>query len=525
MGYRLKVLKLGKKILFSKKSLTPIVESLPQKTKTFYDLPESDELNKSNEYGKNKKIQDFIRAVREDDFTALHSIVVLKNGEKIGEHYEEPYKKGDWHATFSASKTVTALAIGILVDQKKLTVDDKVVEILHPKKYGYKPKEYQKTLTVLDLLTMNSRVDFVEAHAITNKNWLKGYMRAKLKKSGFNYNSLNSYLLSVIVKEKSGQNLSKFLDENLFTYLGIKRYFWETDEKKIEKGGWGLYLTTEDLAKLGQLVAWDGKWKGRQLISKTFIDEMINNLRLTPKNYGKYNYGYHIWHHEDKKIYLFNGLMGQNVFILPEEDLVVAVNSGSGSVFQRAPIYGFVERYLVSGEEYISKITGEKEESVVFGGVYEYNVEGARKVGLLPAVQAIFQNNYSKGITGFKLDTEKGEFTLLGEDQVIPISFREPREFIFSKNGEKYVCRSTIKVDGNTVTIKVHFVETPVVKIFDITFGGKIWFTHRETPGFYLIENAKKTLFIEKSKVRKILNLRLVNKKIKNFLQEKIEIL
>ena len=145
MGYRLKVLKLGKKILFSKKSLTPIVESLPQKTKTFYDLPESDELNKSNEYGKNKKIQDFIRAVREDDFTALHSIVVLKNGEKIGEHYEEPYKKGDWHATFSASKTVTALAIGILVDQKKLTVDDKVVEILHPKKYGYKPKEYQKT--------------------------------------------------------------------------------------------------------------------------------------------------------------------------------------------------------------------------------------------------------------------------------------------------------------------------------------------------------------------------------------------
>lgn len=524
MGYRLNVLKLGKKILFNKKGLTPVLESLPQKTKTFYDLLESDELNKSIEYGKDKKIQNFIRAVREDDFTALHSIVVLKNGEKIGEHYEEPYKKGDWHATFSASKTVTALAIGILVDQKKLTVEDKIIDILHPKKYGYKPKEYQKSLTVLDLLTMNSRVNFIEAHAITNKNWLKGYMRAKLKKSGFNYNSLNSYLLSVIVKEKSGQNLSKFLEENIFTHLGIKRYFWETDEKGIEKGGWGLYLTTEDLAKLGHLVLSGGKWKGKQLVSKTFIDEMINNLRLTPKNYGKYNYGYHVWHHEDNNIYLFNGLMGQNVFILPEQDLVVAVNSGSGSVFQRAPIYGFVDRYLVKGEEYISK-NEEKKENLLFGGIYEYNFKEGKKASLIPNIQAIFQNNYSREITGFKLDSERETFTLLGENQVIPISFREPKEFIYSKNGEKYVCRSTIKVNGNTVTIKVHFVETPVVKIFDITFGGVVWFTHRETPGVDLIENAKKTLFTKKSLPRKVMNLKFVKKKIGNFLQEKIEIL
>ncbi|RAZ13912.1 hypothetical protein DK853_52400, partial [Klebsiella oxytoca] len=67
----------------------------------------------------------------------------------------------------------------------------------------------------------------------------------------FAYNSLNTYMLSAIVRRVTGKSLSGFLRERLFTPMGITDFHWETCPRGIEKGGWGLYIKPEDLAKLG----------------------------------------------------------------------------------------------------------------------------------------------------------------------------------------------------------------------------------------------------------------------------------
>lgn len=103
-----------------------------------------------------------------------------------------------------------------------------------------------KKLTVKDLLTMSSGVVFNETGVITEENWTEGFFTSGVKfipGSSFNYNSMNTYILSVIVKKVTGEGLCEFLEPRLFEPLGIRDYFWEKSQQGIEKGGLGTIFT------------------------------------------------------------------------------------------------------------------------------------------------------------------------------------------------------------------------------------------------------------------------------------------
>ena len=89
--------------------------------------------------------------------------------------------------------------------------------------------------------------------------------------SAFSTNSLNTYILSALGLPPHRQSLSAFLDERIFRPLGIGDYAWEKSPEGIEKGGWGLYISPENLAKLGLLVQQEGVWEGRRLLSADFL--------------------------------------------------------------------------------------------------------------------------------------------------------------------------------------------------------------------------------------------------------------
>lgn len=300
------------------------------------------------------RIEGMFRALAESPTLKMHSVMVLRNGKVIGETGFYPYQKELWHACYSVSKSLTAMAIGFLVEEEKLTLDEKIVDIF--KKYvGLRGLIRQKDLTVEHLLTMTSGVGLNEVGAVSGDDWVKSYLEAPVNfepGEKFEYNSMNSYMLSAIVTEITGESLLDYLRPRLFAPLGITRVFWESCPKGISKGGWGLFLCAEDLAKLGQLYLNKGLWNGVQVLPASWVEASTTAHALPSEETGFAGYGYQLWTGRRTGSFAFNGMLGQNVFVYPDDQMVVVTTAGSDIFFNSHELSKIRDTYLPpEGEE------------------------------------------------------------------------------------------------------------------------------------------------------------------------------
>ena len=278
---------------------------------------------------------DLIRELSKDRECNMHKLMFLRHGYVIAECAFEPYDMDMWHVSYSMCKSIVGMAIGILVDEGKLSIDDKLSDIFSPSlsPFGF----FRKSVTVKNLLTMSSGIEFNEAGAISGNDWRKSYLEASFKfdpGKEFEYNSMNTYMLSAIVTEITGKSLFDFVKERIFEPMGIWRCFWESCPQSITKGGWGLFMRTEDMAKLGQLYLQKGMWDGKQLVPESWVKDSTSWQIETGKEDNSH-YGYQLWINDDRPgSFAYNGMMGQNVFIYPDIDMVVVTNAGNSDIFQ-----------------------------------------------------------------------------------------------------------------------------------------------------------------------------------------------
>jgi len=109
--------------------------------------------------------------------------------------------------------------------------------------------------------------------------------------------------------------MDEYLKPRLFEPLGITDYLWEKCPRGITKGGWGLFMHTEDMAKLGQLYLNKGKWNGKQIIPESWAEASV--MKKVDSIEGTYGYGYQLWMEERPGSFEYNGMLGQNVLIYP----------------------------------------------------------------------------------------------------------------------------------------------------------------------------------------------------------------
>ncbi len=280
-----------------------------------------------------------IRRLSENKDCKMHKVMFLRHGKVIAESSFTPYALDMWHVSYSMCKSIVSMAIGILVSEGKLTVEDKLSDIFSSRMNPFAFRK--KTIKVKHLLNMSSGVDFNEAGALSGNDWRKGFLEAGSKfepGTQFEYNSMNTYMLSAIVTEITGQSLFQFCRERIFIPMGIKRIFWESCPQNITKGGWGLFIRTEDMAKFGQLYLQNGKWNGVQLIPEEWLKESVSHQIETGKDDNEH-YGYQLWINDDRPgSYAFNGMLGQNVFVYPDIDMIVVTNAGNADLFQTSPM-------------------------------------------------------------------------------------------------------------------------------------------------------------------------------------------
>lgn len=278
--------------------------------------------------------------------TDMHHFMVLRHGNVICETDFAPYRKGIWHITHSMCKSITGMAAGLLIDEGKLDLSENIYKIFHDKGSTW-AKIFRPEVTVENLMTMTSGVTFNESGIVSGNDWLESYLNAPVsEKPGtkFQYNSLNSYVLSAIITERTGMPMDEYLKPRLFDPLGITDYLWEKCPRGITKGGWGLFMHTEDMAKLGQLYLNKGKWNGKQIIPESWAEASVT--KKVDSIEGTYGYGYQLWMEERPGSFEYNGMLGQNVLIYQDVDMVIVTNAGNEELFQDNVMLNIIRKYF-----------------------------------------------------------------------------------------------------------------------------------------------------------------------------------
>ncbi len=510
-----------------------------------------------------------LKALENDPRVHLHNLMVVKGGEVICECSAPAYERNIAHLSHSMSKTVTGMAIGMLIDEGKLSPTDRVLPFFPEVKEPHKKLE---NLTVHHLLAMQSGVPFSEAGTVTESAWCEAFLTsAPTFEVGtkFAYNSMNSYLLAQIVKRVSGMGLCEFLDQRLFSPLGITNYFWEMGPEGVEKGGWGLYLSVESWAKLGQMILSGGMFEGKRILSSDFVHSATLTHSISPEKSGDFNYGYQIWVSRVGYEILFNGMLGQNVWIYPDGDLVVAMNAGNNELFQQSPALNIIRAYLkqptIDGlmptyREYDTLLRVEhaffnerhwiqpKKKKSGLGVLLHFKPQDPyipawdrllgtyvfreNNQGILPVFIRAMQNNYTGGIESFRFHREGKHLYFTsregGTDYTLEVGLYEYRETVLNFGGEPYIVRAlgvAIRDEDYQPVFKLELVfpEMPNRRAIKISFlrEGELLVRMDEMPNQRIATSFIESMPVTNPKmefISKLLGHRLGD----NFLEKKI---
>jgi CubicO group peptidase (beta-lactamase class C family) len=148
--------------------------------------------------------------------------------------------------------------------------------------------------------------------------------------SGFAYDTPSAHLVSAAISHATGMSEGRLAARRLFGPLGIRlEEYWPKDDQGVTYGGTGLSLTARDAAKLGQVYLDGGRWHGRQLVPRAWVEE---STRAHVTLAGGRGYGYFWWTDDRRGLHSFAalGFGGQMVAVVPKLDLVLVVMSNPG---------------------------------------------------------------------------------------------------------------------------------------------------------------------------------------------------
>jgi len=282
----------------------------------------------------------FVGAV-ENQIHELHSFMLVRHGKVVAEGWWSPYQAENPHMLFSLSKSFTSTAVGLAVAEGCFSLDDKVVSFF-PDDVPVKVNKNLAAMKVRHLLSMSTGHDVDTQPVMGSRedgNWTKAFFEVPVvHKPGthFLYNTGATYMLSAIVQKTTGKKLTEYLKPRLFKPLGIENAVWEISPQGINMGGFGLNITTEDIACFGQLYLQKGQWNGKQIVPEAWVEEATSSHISNgddPKNDWNQGYGYQFWRCRHN-IYRGDGAFGQYCIVMPEQDAVLAITSGLGDMQQ-----------------------------------------------------------------------------------------------------------------------------------------------------------------------------------------------
>lgn len=515
-----------------------------------------------------KRIYNLLCELEGERRSNVHNVMIIKDGVVISECSRAGYSVNHWHLSHSMTKSLIGMAVGLLYDDGLVTLDTRLVDIFP--EIPYKDKRFSY-ITVEHLLTMTTGVPFGEAGSVTESSWSEAFFESMLKfapGTEFNYNSMNSYILARIVVELSGRSVTDYVSERIFAPLGITNYFWEIGPEDVEKGGWGLYLSAESWAKIGLMFMGGGVYCGKRILSDRWIKLSSATHAITPAVNVDFNYGYQLWVAKESSQLLFNGMLGQHVWMCPENNIIAVIQSGNNELFQDSPSLEIIRRHLggviddpISFAD--SDILHKKEQSFFSGRMWARPLEkhhglfyflGLRNktpfderwsdplktykfpennVGILPLFVRAMQNNLETSIDSMTFSREGDELYLTVKEREeihkIEVGLYEYKTTVVDFRGEKYIIKAIGEAESNpdgsaAYRVELLYPELPntLMMRFKKTLPDRIAVSISEIPNSGVVDSMAARLVDSHTTAEMLMNL-LDSRFGEEVIREKIE--
>ncbi len=268
----------------------------------------------------------------------MHSILMMRHGNLIAEGYYAPYQANTLHRMFSISKSFTAIAIGLLAQEGRLSLDDRIIDYF-PEKLPVRIHPYVAATTIRNMLMMRS------CHAQTtyknrrDEDWVESFFTAtpthppgKL----FHYDTSSAHTLCALVEKLAGKPMLDYLKEKCLNELDFsKESYMLTDPFGISMGGSGLMATPMDALKFGYLIANKGWVNGKQLLDPAYITAATACQTATamhaPCLSESFGYGYQFWRSAHNG-YVCYGMGGQFIMFLPDYDFILVTTADTQGI-------------------------------------------------------------------------------------------------------------------------------------------------------------------------------------------------
>jgi len=267
--------------------------------------------------------------------TNVHSLLVIRNNHLVLDASFYPFKNVYEHDLASVTKSITFLLIGIAIDNKFISSENEPIVKFFPE---YKiSNDTLKTVRIKDLLNMSSGFqcswDDGEkelGEMRKTRDWVQYMLTLRFANNPdaqFSYCSGNFYLLAEILQRATKMSCHEFAKKYLFKPLGFGASYWLTNYKGVNHGWGDLHISIYDFAKIGCLILNDGKWNGKQIISKPWLEKIQPLHKIQKTEF----YGYGWWlDAESPDLVQAIGRGGQRLFVYKSRNLVIATDGGGG---------------------------------------------------------------------------------------------------------------------------------------------------------------------------------------------------
>lgn len=448
------------------------------------------------DYGYSKEyIDSFFNELHSDFSIKPNRILVIKENKVIAERYESPYVKDSWDCVFSSSKTLVGLALGLLYDEGKINLDDQACKLLKIERKVSNTKN--RKITVRHLLTMSTGIRFNEMESASSTKWVKSFFDSNSKfrfGSKFEYNSMNSYILSAIVEKVSGVKFKDFVTERIFKPLGIGSTHMDISLEGYFIGGWGLYILPEDMAKLGILVRDEGVYNGQRILSKEWI-YLMSHKEFQATKFGEHllDYGFQMWVDEKINFCIFNGMYDQNVMIYRRSGVIVVTCCANNEAFHGSNLFKITAKYFATKEPgdfelcdhpATRNLRNYEELMYHMDGILNKDYKSIGKIsnscGVLPLILQNELGTYAKGIRGVRFEKEGDTYKFIvnenHKENAIKFDFEDGIREVYDFYGNLFDCVSSARfiLSGKNepfLIIRLFFLEFSSSRYFTIKFG------------------------------------------------------
>ena len=261
------------------------------------------------------------------------AFLIIKNDTIQYEDYFNEYSRESIVASFSMAKSVTSILIGCVIDDKLIvSVDEPVIKYVPElKKNGFDEK-----LTIKHLLQMKSGIKFNESYTNPFGDAATYYYGTNLRRAirkmkplhepgkSFEYSSGDTQLLGLVLERAlKDRTITSYLQEKIWTPLGMEYdASWSLDRKKngLEKTYCCINARARDFAKIGRLYLNKGNWNGKQIVSKSWVEESTHaDSGLNDVDYYKYQW----WLPTTTGDFMAEGILGQYIYVNPSKNVII----------------------------------------------------------------------------------------------------------------------------------------------------------------------------------------------------------